>query len=230
MESVSPLSTIPHLVERLEKSFETGRTRPESWRREQLDGLLALIDEHESDFHEALAEDLGKPSWEAFASETAFLRAEIKVARSELKRWLRPLRVPNGLNTQPGRARILFEPKGVVLNLATWNYPLHIALAPLVPALAAGNCAVVKPSELAPATSKAIAQWLPRYVDSSAIAAVEGGVETATALLEQRFDHIFFTGGTGVGRLVMQAAAERLCPVTLELGGKSPDESSGPST
>ncbi|MEE2830481.1 MAG: aldehyde dehydrogenase family protein, partial [Myxococcota bacterium] len=169
-----------------------------------------------------LEADLGKPVWESHAGETSFLAAEIRHAISRLPSWMRPRRVGNALLTQPGTARIESEPLGVVLNLAAWNYPLHIALAPLVGALAAGNCAVVKPSELAPATSAAIARWLPTYTDPAAVAVVEGGVEAATRLLEQPFDHIFFTGGPGVGRIVMKAAAERLCPVTLELGGKSP--------
>lgn len=123
---------------------------------------------------------------------------------------------------RPAEARVVRDPLGVVLIIAPWNYPLQLALAPLVGALAAGNTAVLKPSELAPATSAAIARLLPRYLDPEAVAVVQGAVPETTALLEQRFDHIFYTGNGAVGRIVMAAAARHLTPVTLELGGKSP--------
>ncbi len=123
---------------------------------------------------------------------------------------------------RPAEARVVRDPLGVVLIIAPWNYPLQLALAPLVGALAAGNTALVKPSELAPATSAAIAELLPRYLGEEAVAVVEGAVPETTALLEQRFDHIFYTGNGAVGRIVMTAAAKHLTPVTLELGGKSP--------
>ncbi len=214
--------TAAETVTRLRATFDSGRTRPLAWRLEQLAALTTMIEEREDEFTAALKADLGKPALEAYMTETGFLLSELKVARKGLRSWARPRKVKTALAAQPGSAQIRSEPLGVVLNIAPWNYPFHLAIAPLIGSIAAGNCTVVKPSELAPATSAAVAKWLPEYVDADAVAVVEGGVPEATALLEQPFDHVFFTGGLGVGRIVMEAAARHLCPVTLELGGKSP--------
>ncbi|MEV4555492.1 aldehyde dehydrogenase family protein [Kitasatospora sp. NPDC049285] len=209
-------------VARLHTAFASGRTRPLAWRKAQLRALRTLLVEQEAAFAQALHADLGKSATEAYTTEIGFTINEIDHTLRHLDRWLRPRRVPVPLSLRPARARTVREPLGTVLVISPWNYPLQLALAPLIGALAAGNCAVVKPSELAPATSAALAHWLPRALDPQAVAVVEGGVPETTALLEQRFDHVFYTGNGAVGRIVMTAAARHLTPVTLELGGKSP--------
>ena len=148
--------------------------------------------------------------------------AEAAHARKHLPRWMRPRMTWPGRANLPGRSWTVAEPKGTVLVIAPWNYPVQLALAPLVAAVAAGNTVVVKPSELAPATSAALARLLPQYVDPEGVAVVEGGVDVSTELLDLPFDHLFFTGSTTVGKVVMAAAARHLSSVTLELGGKSP--------
>lgn len=153
-------------------------------------------------------------------TEVGVSRAEIDHALGNLDKWTKPHRIRVPFVAQPGRASIVHEPLGTVLVIAPWNYPITLVVGPLVGALAAGNTAVVKPSELAPASSALLAELLPRYVDG--VEVVEGAVETSTQLLALPFDHILFTGSTSVGRVVMKAAAENLVPVTLELGGKSP--------
>ncbi|MEI8000666.1 MAG: aldehyde dehydrogenase family protein [Actinomycetes bacterium] len=210
------------LVARLGATFRTGRTRPLAWRAEQLRGILRLLTAHEDELLAALAADLGKPPLEAYTTDVGFVKAEVDHALAHLGRWTRPERVPTPLLAQPGRAWVQREPLGVVLIIAPWNYPVQLTLGPLVGALAAGNCAVVKPSELAPATSAVLARRLPEHVDPAAVAVVEGGVPEASALLTERFDHILYTGNGRVARIVMAAAAAHLTPVTLELGGKSP--------
>ncbi|MFJ2187277.1 aldehyde dehydrogenase family protein [Kitasatospora sp. NPDC087861] len=209
-------------VARLRAAFDTGRTRPLAWRRAQLAGLRSLLTEQSDAFLAALRADLGKGTAEAYRTEIGFTLHELDHTVAHLEQWLqpRPATVPEVF--RPAEARVVRDPLGVVLIIAPWNYPLQLALAPLVGALAAGNTAVLKPSELAPATSAAIARLLPRYLDPEAVAVVQGAVPETTALLEQRFDHIFYTGNGAVGRIVMAAAARHLTPVTLELGGKSP--------
>ena len=209
-------------VARLRASFRAGRTRPLAWRRGQLEAMRRFLECEEEAILEALARDLGKPRFEAFTGELGMVRGEIGEALDSLRRWTAPEPVPLPLVHQPGSARIEREPLGVVLIIGPWNYPLQLVLAPLVSALAAGNAAVLKPSEHAPASSALLTAKLGRYLDTDAVQVVEGGVESARVLLEQRFDHIFFTGGGRVGRLVLEAAARHLTPVTLELGGKSP--------
>ncbi|MFQ5697985.1 MAG: aldehyde dehydrogenase family protein [Myxococcota bacterium] len=216
----SNLEELPEIVARLRSAFESGRTRPLEWRRSQLRALRALLTERAEVFVEALAADLGKPALEAHAADVAQGKIEAGTALRRLRRWTRPERV--GRVPFIGRGRVLREPLGVVLIIAPWNYPVGLLLAPAVGAIAAGNAVVLKPSEVTPHTSAALAEWLPRYLDPEAIALVEGGVTETTALLEQRFDHIFYTGNGRVARVVLQAAAHHLTPVTLELGGKSP--------
>ncbi len=212
----------PALVARLRATFASGRTRPVAWRREQLQQLRKLLVEHEDDLLAALASDLGKPRLEAWATDVGFVVSDIDHALKHLRRWTRPTRVRTSLATKPSRGRIVREPRGAVLIIAPWNYPVQLALSPLVGAIAAGNVAVVKPSEMAPATSAALARLAPEYLDPEAFVLVEGAVAESQALLEQRWDHIFYTGNGRVGRVVMEAAAKHLTPVTLELGGKSP--------
>jgi aldehyde dehydrogenase (NAD+) len=210
------------LVKRLRASFESGRTHANSHRQRQLDGLTRFLKEREGEIERALHDDMGRPAFEAYPSEIALIVAELALARKKLGSWTKPERVRTALACQPGRSYIYREPLGVVLIIGPWNYPLQLLLLPLVGAIAAGNCAVLKPSELAPATSSLIARRLPEYLDAASVSIVPGGAAETTALLEERFDHIFFTGGETVGRIVMQAAARYLTPVTLELGGKSP--------
>jgi aldehyde dehydrogenase (NAD+) len=210
------------VVADLRRVFESGRTRPLEWRVAQLEGLERMCVECEKEIIEALRADLGRPAFETYGTEIGFLKADARHARKHLKKWMKAERVSAPMVTQPGRAEIHHDPLGVVLVIAPWNYPFQLALSPLVGAIAGGNCAVVKPSEIAPHTSAFIAKRLGEFVDSQAIAVVEGGVAETTALLAERFDHIFYTGNGTVGRIVMRAAAEHLTPVTLELGGKSP--------
>jgi aldehyde dehydrogenase (NAD+) len=210
------------LAENLREKYDTGRTRPLSWRLAQLDGLKRMLQEREEEILAALAADVGKPHFEGYAAEVAYVAQDIAHAKRHLSSWLEPQQVKTPLMTQPGKCRIVPEPLGVVLIIAPWNYPFGLAMTPLVGALAAGNCGVVKPSEIAPETSALIASRLPDYLDDCCIKVVEGGVPETTALLEQHWDHIFYTGNGQVGRIVMTAAAKHLTPVTLELGGKSP--------
>ncbi len=207
---------------RLRQTFESGKTRPIEWRLQQLSEIDRMLRDHESDFAEALKADLGKCRFEADLTETSFVQAEAKYARKHLEDWMRPQRVRTPLMAQPGKSYIQPEPKGVVLIIAPWNYPMSMVMAPLVGAVAAGNCAIMKPSEITSHTSAALARILPRYLDNEAFAVVEGGIPETTELLEQPFDHILYTGNERVARVVMAAAAKHLTPVTLELGGKSP--------
>ncbi|MEU3733147.1 aldehyde dehydrogenase family protein [Streptomyces sp. NPDC033538] len=211
------------VVARLRATFRTGRTKPVEWRTAQLRRLRALLTEHGPDLEAALHADLGKSAAEAQRTEIGFTVREIDHTLDHLTDWLRPepAPVPAHLGAD-ATAWTQYDPLGVVLVIAPWNYPAQLLLAPVVGALAAGNTVVAKPSELAPATSAALARLLPQYLDTEAVAVVEGGIPETTALLAERFDHVFYTGNGTVGRIVMRAAAEHLTPVTLELGGKSP--------
>ena len=220
--ATSTLDQIPELVESLRQAFNSGRTRPLEWRREQLKGILRMLGERQSDLLDALRQDLGKPRLDALASEVLATELETLHALKNLKKWTRPEKVGTPFLAQPGRSSIIKDPLGVVLVIAPWNYPVLLTLAPIVCALAAGNTVVLKPSEVAPATSAALARLLPEFLDPSCVKVVEGAVPETTKLLEQKFDHILYTGNGTVGRIVMKAAAEHLTPVTLELGGKSP--------
>ena len=214
--------TVSALVSELRAGFDSGLTRPVAWRLDQLSRLAALLTEHEDDIAAALASDLGKPAAEAYLNETGFLLAEVGLARRWLRWWLRPRPIKPALATVPAVAWTVREPRGVCLVIAPWNYPLELSLSPLIGALAGGNAAVLKPSELAPATAALLAELLPAYLDRRAVRVVLGGVPETTALLRERFDHIFYTGNGRVARIVAAAAAQHLTPVTLELGGKSP--------
>ncbi|MFI1465558.1 aldehyde dehydrogenase family protein [Nocardia carnea] len=209
-------------LKRVRTAFDSGRTRPLSWRTAQLEGLLRFIDECESEIAAAIADDLGRSPMATFMADIGPVRHEIRYTLSHLAKWMAPTPVLVSAATAPGKAWSLPEPKGVVLVLGTWNFPLLLTVQPLVSALAAGNAVVVKPSDLADKTGALLARLLPRYVDPEAVRVVLGDGKVNRRLLEQRFDHIFFTGSTAVGKAVMTAAAQHLTPVTLELGGKSP--------
>ncbi|MFF1631226.1 aldehyde dehydrogenase family protein [Streptomyces sp. NPDC058272] len=211
------------VVSRLRATFRSGRTKPVEWRTHQLRRLREMLTEHGEDLAAALHADLGKSSTEAFRTEIDFTVREIDHTLEHLDGWLRPESAPVPAHLgDDASAWTQYDPLGVVLVIAPWNYPLQLLLTPLLGALAAGNAVVAKPSELAPATSDVVARLLPRYLDTEAVAVVEGGIPETTALLAERFDHIFYTGNGTVGRIVMRAAAEHLTPVALELGGKSP--------
>ncbi|MFH8770008.1 aldehyde dehydrogenase family protein [Streptomyces sp. NPDC017958] len=211
------------VVARLRATFRTGRTKPVEWRTGQLRRLRTMLTENGADLAAALHADLGKSSTEAYRTEIDFTIREIDHTLEHLDEWLRPesAPVPAHLGAD-ATAWTQYDPLGVVLVIAPWNYPAQLLLAPMVGALASGNAVVAKPSELAPATSAALAELIPAHLDTDAVALVEGGIPETTALLAERFDHIFYTGNGAVGRIVMRAAAEHLTPVTLELGGKSP--------
>ena len=210
------------LVGGLRDTFDSQLTRPLAWRRAQLLALRRLLVERETELADALQQDLGKHPTESHTTELGFTHNEIDFTLKHLAKWSRSAKVRVPLTLQPASARVTPQPLGVMLILSPWNYPVQLLLAPLCGALAAGNCVLLKPSELAPATSAALARWLPEYLDPDAVAVVEGGKDVTTALLRERFDHIFFTGGAVVAKIVMAAAAHHLTPVTLELGGKCP--------
>lgn len=213
---------IPAQVASLRDSFNTGLTRSLAWRREQLQSIKRMLIDNRDVIEDALLHDLGKPAIESHITEVGFLLGEVSHTLKHLKSWTKTRSVGVPLTVQPASASIQPEPLGVVLIIAPWNYPLLLTLSPLVGALAAGNAAVLKPSELAPRTAEVLAALVPVYLDQRAVTVVNGAIPETTALLEQRFDHIFYTGNGAVGRVVMTAAAKHLTPVTLELGGKSP--------
>ena len=221
LDAMNP-DDVADLVATLRTVHASGRTRPIEWRLAQLDGLARMLSEHEADITAALADDLGRSAAEAWIADIMPTQGEIEYARKHLKKWMRPRRTRLPLNQRPARGWIQYEPLGVVLVISPWNYPFHLAVVPLLAAIAAGNCVVVKPSEVAPATSALLADLIPRYVDPEAVMVVEGDGETSQDLLAQGFDHVLFTGGTDIGRKILAGAAPTLTPVTLELGGKSP--------
>ncbi|MBA2946766.1 aldehyde dehydrogenase family protein [Streptomyces himalayensis] len=211
------------VVGRLRATFNTGVTRGLDWRVNQLQRLRALLVENEQELIEALWADLRKNAAEAKTQEIDFTVADIDEALANLENWLqpRPVEVPAHFGPTT-TAYTTYDPLGVVLVIAPWNFPLHLLIDPIIGALAAGNTVVAKPSEMSVHTSAVASRLLREYFDADVLTVVEGGAEETTALLAQRFDHIFYTGNGTVGRIVMAAAAKNLTPVTLELGGKSP--------
>jgi aldehyde dehydrogenase (NAD+) len=210
------------IIANLRGTFATGKTRPIEWRLNQLQGLVRFCEEREADMAKALASDLGRNAHDTWFGDVASTVGEAKYAIKHLKKWMKPTRTPVPLAVMPGKAKYQHEPLGVVLVIGPWNYPFYLCLGPLVGAFAAGNCVVLKPSEHAPAASKLMAEALPKYLDASAFTVVEGEAGVTQDLIDARVDHIFFTGGTEIGRKIMASAAKHLTPVTLELGGKSP--------
>lgn len=209
-------------VQELRARFAAGQTRPAEWRAKQLRGVLRMATEMEAEICDALYADVGKPETEAHVHEISLVKSSCLFALKNLKKWMKPKKVHARLMTFPSTARITKDPLGVVLVISAWNYPLLLSLDPVIGAIAAGNAVVLKPSEVAPATSSLLAELLPRYVDSTCIKVVEGGVSETTALLELKWDKIFYTGNSKVGRMVMASAVKHLTPVVLELGGKCP--------
>jgi aldehyde dehydrogenase (NAD+) len=213
---------IVKLVDSQRKFFLSGQTRSVEMRLQQLQKLKKLIEKHEDDIAAALKEDLNKSQFEAYATETGVLLAELDEVIKKTPKWAKPRSVSTPLLHFPAKSYILPEPYGTVLNIAPWNYPFQLSISPAIGALSAGNTCVIKPSELAPATSALLAKIINNNFSSDILHVVEGGVAETQSLVECKWDYIFFTGGTAVGKIIYKAAAENLTPVTLELGGKSP--------
>jgi aldehyde dehydrogenase (NAD+) len=223
MREPSAVFPVAALAERARAHFRTGATLPSAARIAALDRLEAVIRAHQADAYAALKSDLGKGEVEAHSAEVGFVLEELAHLRAGLEGWLKPKRVFAGLAALPGTASVVREPLGTALIIGPWNYPFQLAFAPLAGALAAGCNAVLKPSELAPATAALVERMLTEAFGSGGlVSVVQGGPEASTALLEEQWDVIFFTGSTRVGQVVAQAAAKHLTPTVLELGGKSP--------
>ena len=200
--------------------FATGKTQDLTFRLTQLTKLRDAVIEYQDRIVAAVQADLGRPPFEAYF-EIATL-GEVKLAIKQLKTWIKPRKVSTTVDLFPASAWVEPEPLGVALIIGPWNYPFQLTISPLVGAIAAGNCAILKPSEHAPATAAVVSELIRSVFPSDYVAVIEGDAQVSQALLAEKFDHIFFTGGTEIGRIVMQAAAKNLTPVTLELGGKSP--------
>jgi aldehyde dehydrogenase (NAD+) len=215
---------LPHVAETIQQQrtfFQTGKTKEVAFRIEKLKALKQLIVENKQAIIQALQADLHKPEFETYATEIITIK-ELDYAIKHIKVWIKPTKAAVSLDFFCYSAKIYPEPLGVVLIIGAWNYPFNLVISPLVGAIAAGNCAIIKPSELAPHTSNLLAKIIGKYFEPEYIAVLEGGVETSQKILAEKFDHIFFTGSTALGKIVMAAAAKNLTPVTLELGGKSP--------
>ena len=210
------------LLEKQRAFFASGRTRSWAFRAEMLTRLAEAVIDYERDILDALRSDLGKSKVDGYTTEVGQSLAEIRFARKRLKRWMRPWSVGGSRLFPLSRARVVPEPLGVCLLISPWNYPFGLVVSPLVAAIAAGNCAVIKPSEIAANTERVIMQMIADRFDEEFIAVVTGEPAVSQRLLKHRFDHLFYTGGERVGKIVMTAAAQTLTPVTLELGGKSP--------
>jgi acyl-CoA reductase-like NAD-dependent aldehyde dehydrogenase len=213
---------IRQILARQRDFFAAGRTRELAFRLDQLRRLKQAIQAKENVILRALGNDLGKPAYEAYGGDVAVVVREIDHALWHLRSWARPRATRTPLVNFPARCSVVPEPYGVALIIGPWNFPVQLTLSPLAAALAAGNCVIVKPSPLTPATTAVIRTIIEESIPPGLVSVIEGGAETAQALLEERVDYIFFTGGTATGRLVMQAASKHLIPVTLELGGKNP--------
>lgn len=212
----------PDIIQKQRAFFQNGSTWPVSWRVAQLRTLLAALDAHEEALLSALHKDLGKPPMEAWVSEIGYLRMEIQHTLRKLPSWAKSRRAGVPAYLWPARARIQAEPLGTALIIGPWNYPLQLALAPAIAAIAAGNTAILKPSELAPHTSQSIADLIANSFPPEFLSVSQGGHETTLELIRQRPDLVFFTGGTRGGAAILEAAAPLCIPTVLELGGKSP--------
>jgi len=213
---------LSELILNQRRFFASGKTLSYEFRLAELQKLKRAIGQMESDLLGALKKDLNKAPFEGFTSEVGFVLGEINHAIKQLPHWMRSRSVSTPLVFQPGRSRIYAQPRGCVLIIGPWNYPFQLLFAPLVGAIAAGNCVILKPSELATATERVVRELIEKTFSPEFVGVVCGSIDETTALLKERFDHIFFTGSVAVGKVVMRAAAEHLTPVTLELGGKSP--------
>lgn len=213
--------TLP-VFDKLRSAYMSGRTKPLKWRRAQLNALIRMLRENKDEITAAVAADFGKPAAETVLMEIDLVLGEAQFVRKRMAMWASRHHKPIHWLLQPARGWTLAEPKGVVLIISPWNYPVLLSFEPMADAIAAGNAICLKPSELSPHISHLTSRLVAQYLDPDAFAVVEGGPEDTTELLRQPFDHIFYTGGGRVGSIVMRTAADNLTPVTLELGGKSP--------
>lgn len=216
------MEEIIKIIENQRKFFETGRTLESAYRLKHLRQLGKSIRMHEKEILGALKKDLNKAPFEAYAAEVGTVLSELSFIIKRLPLWSQPKMVMTSVVNFLATSKVYPEPYGLVLIISPWNYPFQLAMEPLIGAIAAGNCAIVKPSKDSPNTSKVIEVILNEVFRDSYVAVVQGGREENKSLLEQKFDYIFFTGSVAVGKVVMEAAAKHLTPVTLELGGKSP--------
>jgi aldehyde dehydrogenase (NAD+) len=216
------MTDIRHILAEQKKFFLAGQTKNLEFRLQNLARLRDVIVQNEAVIFKALNDDLSKSTYEGYLSEVGVVLNEIRLTSRKLKSWARPRRVRTPFTLWVGSSRIYYEPYGITLIIAPWNYPFQLSIAPLIGSIAAGNCSVIKPSEYAPHTAAVLSQIIGSRFDSSYLAVIEGDAQAGKALLREQFDYIFFTGSVAVGKMVMAAAARHLTPVTLELGGKSP--------
>ncbi|HLO61078.1 MAG TPA: aldehyde dehydrogenase [Bacteroidales bacterium] len=214
--------TYQTLIETQKSFFNSNQTKNLTFRIEQLKKLKSLILENEALLYKAIMDDFGKSAFETYATELSLIYHEINLALRKVRNWSRVKRVPTNLANFPARSYVIPEPLGTVLVIGAWNYPYQLSVVPAIAAMAAGNTVLIKPSELPSGTSHVMAELINNAFDSAYLHVVEGGIRETSELLSYRFDKIFFTGSIPVGRLIYQAAAKQLTPVTLELGGKSP--------
>ena len=206
----------------MRRHFISGATLEPAARKKHLESLRDTIRKYQNEIFDALKKDLGKHPFEAFATEISLVMEEIKVALEHCETWSAPIAVSTSFAAAPAESTVYPQPKGVVLIISPWNYPFQLLFAPLVAAIAAGNCCVVKPSELSPETTAITARIIREALPKDVVSCFEGDASVSTELLRHAWDHIFFTGSTRVGKIVAKAAVEHFTPVTLELGGKSP--------
>ncbi|MFI3258285.1 MAG: aldehyde dehydrogenase family protein, partial [Spirochaetales bacterium] len=216
------MADITHIVQKQRDFFNTKQTYDITYRKNQLKKLKEALKQYEHEILQALKNDLNKSSFEAFATEIGLVEGEINFMLKNIRRFAKPQRVRTPLMHFPAKSTIVKEPYGLVLIIAPWNYPFQLAMIPLIGAVATGNCVVLKPSNYSQHTSKVIAKMLTSTFDPQYISVVEGDRHANQELLNQKFDHIVFTGSVEIGKHVMEKAARHLTPVTLELGGKSP--------
>jgi aldehyde dehydrogenase (NAD+) len=216
------VSDIAPKIQLIKSTFASGKTKTLAWRIEQLTQIKKMVLEQQDKIFVAMQQDLGRCDMESWTAELGGVISEVDHSLKHLKKWVKPRKVSTPIVAQPGKSYMLPEPLGTILIIGAWNYPLLLVLSPLISAVSAGNNALIKPSELSANVSKLVAELVAQYLDNDAFAVVEGAVDETTELLKHQFDHIIYTGGEVVGKIVMRAAAEFLTPVTLELGGKSP--------
>lgn len=202
--------------------FGAGETHDFQFRKKALVKLKDLLVKYEREMFDAMRTDLGRGDYDTFMAENVVVYDELKTAIKQLKNWMKPTKVATSMQFQPASSEIHYQPMGQVLIISPWNYPFHLSLAPLVGAIAAGNCAIIKPSEMVPTASKVLAKLINDNFETGHVHVIEGGKEEALELLEQKFDLIFYTGGVNVAKSIYATAAKNLTPVVLELGGKSP--------
>lgn len=216
------MAYIKEIVSNQRAFFQNGNTVEYEARKKQLIKLREMLKNNEEKVYSALKQDLNKSRQDTLMTELGMLYSEIDLSLKNLRNWMEPESIPSPITHKGSKSYIMKEPYGVTLVIAPWNYPLQLAIAPAIGAIAAGNTVIIKPSEHTEATSNLLADMINNTFDSSFFTVIEGAQETSEELLRQRFDYIFFTGSTAVGKVVMRAASEHLTPVTLELGGKSP--------